>query len=245
MSVSSKMHYLLDKAPLLAESKEDDDKKVIVKTLLAAFKKGGYDEMMTAAYTLEGHGISKQMLSSLLLGMTRTGELGGVSVRLTVDEKWLIDQYAYDIRESKGFHHGTVRQWQNGRHMKNGTGWERIKTGRSQGHASKMPTIFDVVQGNVSPEALGPPIASMPSIGVVGASVPEMSVSEATLILQAQLEGEESFDEDIMKMVFGVLRKVTGRKKPMTTKAVTPSNVTPVNVYQQFRKSNRTRMAER
>lgn len=336
MSVSSKMHHLLDKAPLRAESREDDDKKVIIKTLLAAFKKGGYDEMMTAAYTLEGHGISKQMLSSLLLGMTRTGELGGVSVRLTADEKWLIDQYAYDIREwvvpvaraiaqgamavakspagraalasagefaakavgraikqkvdakqlspdkyhdehgqcpdgfrrnragtkcvpvgktessslkadveENAFHHGTIRQWQNGRHMKNGANWERIKTGRPQQHASKMPTVFDVVQGNVPPDALGPPIASMPSIGVVGASVPEMSVSEATLILQAQLEGEEHFDEDIMKMVFGVLRKVTGRKEPLTIKAATPSGVTPINVYQQLRKSKRTRMAER
>jgi|GEM_PF-5337701 len=149
-----------------------------------------------------------------------------------------------DVEES-AFHHGTIRQWQNGRHLKNGASWERIKTGRPQQHASKMPTVFDVVQGNVPPDALGPPIASMPSIGVVGASVPEMSVSEATLILQAQLEGEEHFDEDIMKMVFGVLRKVTGRKEPLTIKAATPSGVTPINVYQQLRKSKRTRMAER
>ena len=338
MSVSSKMHHLLDKAPLCAESREDDDKKVIIKTLLAAFKKGGYDEMMTAAYTLEGHGISKQMLSSLLLGMTRTGELGGVSVRLTADEKWLIDQYAYDIREwvvpvaraiaqgamavakspagraalasagefaakavgraikqkvdakqlspdkyhdehgqcpdgfrrnragtkcvpvgktessslkvdveESAFHHGTIRQWQNGRHMKNGSNWERIKTGRPQSYASKMPTVLDVVQGNVPPEALGPPIASMPSIGVVGVSAPaneSVSVSEALDILNAQLSGEESFDEDIMKMVFGVLRKVTGRKTPMVNKTITPSTITPINMYQQLR-SKRVRTAER
>lgn len=147
----------------------------------------------------------------------------------------------------EGFHHGTVRQWQNGRHMKNGASWERIKTGRPQSHASKMPTVLDVVQGNAPPESLGPPIAAMPSLGVVGAtaeSVEDMTVSEALLALNAQLDGAEAFDEDIMKMVFGVLRKVTGRKEPKVNKTITPSTHTPVNMYKQLR-SKRVRTAER
>jgi len=142
----------------------------------------------------------------------------------------------------RAFHHGTVRQWQNGRHMKNGTGWERIKTGRPHSYASKMPTVLDVVQGNAPPESLGPPIAAMPSLGVVGATAEsveeDMTVSEALLVLDAQLSGEEAFDEDIMKMVFGVLRKVTGRKEPKANKTIPPERpgiLFKTNMYKQTR----------
>ena len=198
--------------------------------------KSGFRDFV-AAYGLNAKG--QKLMNSMLTKNAQEGAPMNISDQMLQ----LLDE---SIDESK-FLHGTVRQWQNGRHMKNGTGWERIKTGRPHSYASKMPTVLDVVQGNAPPESLGPPIAAMPSLGVVGAtaeSIEEMTVSEALLALDAQLSGEESFDEDIMKMVFGVLRKVTGRKEPKVNKTITPSTHTPINMYKQLR-APRVRTAER
>lgn len=53
------------------------------------------------------------------------------------------------LLEGQGFHHGTVRQWKNGRHMKQGRDWERVRSGRSMPLASKMPAVSAVSSGSI------------------------------------------------------------------------------------------------
>jgi hypothetical protein len=145
------------------------------------------------------------------------------------------------LLEGQGFHHGTVRQWKNGRHLKNGGGWERVKSGRSMPMASKVPSFTDAPVGAIpagvwedpndfSRQAI--PTRDMSAAivnAVAGRDV--VSVGEALGLLARQLDGE-ALDEgavEMMKMVFGKLRKV----KPKQT--AKPTDSTPVKLYKSSR----------
>ena len=206
-------------------SVEEDDKEHIINVLLAGYDAKGAEGLKEAAYKLEAKGVSKPMLSSLLRAMTRTGKLGGESVELTDREKWLIDQYANDIREAKGFHHGTVRQWKNGRHMKNGGAWERLRTGRPAQMASKVPSFADAVPGSIpagvwedpndfSRQAV--PTRDMSAAIVNAVAGREVFAVGEALELYARVLDGETLDEgavEKLKMVFGKLLKVGAKPK--------------------------------
>ena len=135
------------------------------------------------------------------------------------------------IREAKGFHHGTVRQWKNGRHMKQGGGWERMRSGRSLPLASKMPAVSAASSGSIPAGPYGPSVFEDPS-DFSRQAVPTRDMSAAivnavagrevfavgeALELYAQYLDGETLDEGAlakMKMVFGKLLKVGAKPAP-------------------------------
>jgi hypothetical protein len=94
---------------------EDGDKKLIVAKLAKVYadaqaKDGdGIEKMKLAAYELEGQGVSKMMLGSLLKGFLKNGKLGtetlikpNVMARLLAHPQmgkalWSFGQYADDL----------------------------------------------------------------------------------------------------------------------------------------------------
>lgn len=103
-----------------AADSEAADKRHIVKTLVAVWKKefdGGdvWNALKQAAYKLEGEGVSKMMLSSLLNEFTKHGKMGEVELisptalaRLKKHPKvskelWVVQQYALDLKKEAGW----------------------------------------------------------------------------------------------------------------------------------------------
>lgn len=152
----------------------------------------------------------------------------------------------------EGFHHGTVRQWKNGRHLKNGSGWERLRTGRPAQMASKVPAFTSAPTGAVpagvwedpndfSRHALPSREMSAAVINAV-AGKDVVGVAEALELLARKLDGEV-LDEGAlakMKMVFGKWTKV-GAKKPAD--APKPAEFSPINPLRAQREANK-RMRE-
>lgn len=134
------------------------------------------------------------------------------------------------LAERAGFHHGTVRQWKNGRHLKNGGGWERVRSGRSMPLASKMPAVSAAVPGGIPAGPYGAGVFEDPS-DFSRQAVPTRDMSAAivnavagrdvyavgeALELYAQYLDGEALDEGAlakMKMVFGKLLKVGEKPK--------------------------------
>lgn len=154
-----------------------------------------------------------------------------------------------EATESKGFHHGTVRQWKNGRHMKNGGGWERVKSGRSMPMASKVPSFTDAPMGAIpagvwedpndfSRQAI--PTRDM-SAAIVNAVAGRdiFAVGEALELYARVLEGE-TLDEGAlakMKMIFGKLLKVGEKPKVAPAKG----GVLAINPVQKAREAESQR----
>jgi hypothetical protein len=120
------------------------------------------------------------------------------------------------LERRSGFHHGTVRQWVNGRHMKNGTHWERIKSSRPARLASTVPPVQ---QMPVSPNVFVDPndfsqqlIPGLPALAAVSAVATGIPVGEALAILRAQLDGEIDCDDETLESVRDTLRDVITEK---------------------------------